>query len=589
MWLGAGCCAIRSACHQKARRGPRKSRRLARNLAKPEKTVPIGSFSFDLETEALMSNDGTKVPLRPQTARVLVMLASDPGKLATKDALMAAVWADTHVTDDSLVQCISEIRKALGAEDGKLLVTVPKRGYKLAAVSEQGSVEHGQVRDQISAPRGLLFGFRTRAVCVAAAAVLVLAIVVVASLLFRGSALKEPVTIAVLPFENLSADTEQDYLSLGLAEVLLTDLSRTKVMKVLSRNTTFGLRESPEEISETVRLFGATHLVDGSVQREGNQIRISVQLVQLSSGANVWAQRYDRELGDIFDIQDDVRTRIVDALSLTIAPEEKLRLLTAGTNEVSAYDLLLQGRYHEASLDRKGVTQAIELYRRALDVDPGYTEAYARLANMYDFSSRFGWGESPEADRTLALEMGERAVRLDPDNPFAHWSLGRILSRLGRSRNSRERAIDELRAAIAIDPNYADAFGFISLVYVGGAQKEKAQEAISTAFSLNRAPPSWYYQNRGIVSYFEGSYATAVEDFSISVEMNPTAAFAHLWLAAASAMAGDQDAAEWEIEEAKMLGEPTTVSDVLAANPIIQDPNLKKMYAKGLKKAGLPE
>ena len=564
-------------------------RRPKRNLVKPEKTVSIGSFSFDLETEALMSDDGTKVPLRPQTARVLGILASNPGKLASKDALMDAVWADTHVTDDSLVQCISEIRKALGAQDGKLLVTVPRRGYKLAAVLETVGVEHDQVRDHVSEPRGPLFGFRMRAVFMVAAAVLVLAIIVVASLMTREPLPKEPVTIAVLPFENLSDDTEQDYLSLGLAEDLLTDLSRTKVMKVLSRNTTFGLRDSPEEISETVRLFGATHLVDGSVQREGNQIRISVQLVQLSSGANVWAQRYDRELGDLFDIQDDVRTRIVDALSLTLAPEEKERLLTAGTNEVSAYDLLLQGRYHEASLDRTGVTRAIELYRRALDVDPGYTEAYARLANMYDFSSRFGWGENPEADRILALEMAERAVRLDPDSPFAHWTLGRILSRLGRSTNSQERAIDELRAAIAIDPNYADAFGFISLVYVGGAQQEKAREAISTAFGLNLAPPSWYYQNRGIISYFEGSYSAAVEDFSIAVEMNPTASFAHLWLAAALAMAGDQDAAEWEIDEASMFGEPTTVSDVLAANPIIQDANLKEMYATGLTKAGLPE
>jgi len=560
-------------------------------LAKPEKTISIGTFSFDLVAEALMSDDGTKVPLRPQTARVLSVVAADLGQTVTKESLMDAVWPDTHVTDDSLVQCISEVRKALGPEDGKLLVTVPKRGYKLAATAAPAAVKPDNLRHYVSRSRTPLSVFSARAISLAVAAVLVLAIALAAFIRTSASVPLEQETaiIAVLPFSNLSSDLEQDYLSLGLAEDLLTDLSRLSVLRVLSRNTTFGLRDSPDDVSNTVGHFGATHLVDGSVQREGNQIRISVQLVHLSSGANIWAQRYDRELGDLFEIQDDVRTRIVDALSLTLAASEQERLLTAGTNDVSAYDLLLQGRHHEASLDRAGVTRAIALYRRALDVDPGYTEAYARLANMYDFSSRFGWGKSPEADRTLAIEMAERAVRLDSDNPFAHWTLGRIISRLGRTANSRERAIDELLTAIEIDPNYADAFGFISLVYVGGAQQAKAGEAISTAFRLNHAPPSWYFQNRGIVSYFEGSYTAAVNDFLVAIEMNPTAAFAHLWLAAAYAMDGDQDAAEWEIQEASTIDEPTRVSDVLEANPIIQDPTFKKMYATGLRKAGLPE
>ena len=171
-------------------------------MAKPEKTVPIGSFSFDLETEALMSADGTKVSLRPQTARVLGMLASDPGKLATKDALIESVWADTHVTDDSLVQCISEIRKALGAEDGKLLVTVPKHGYKLASTSGPEGLERDHDRHDVSALRGPIFGFHRRAISVAAAAVLALAIILVASLMTRVPIPKEPVKIHFMTLRN---------------------------------------------------------------------------------------------------------------------------------------------------------------------------------------------------------------------------------------------------------------------------------------------------------------------------------------------------------------------------------------------------
>ncbi len=558
-------------------------------MTKTGKILSIGALKFDAETEGLIAPDGTNVPLRPQTARILVILAAHNGKLVTKDALMTAVWADTHVTDDSLVQCVSEIRRALGQDGAKLLVTVPRKGYRLTAETggETGCEDASDCglnvrRTWRSAPQPVR-------VLAAIVAVLILLFAFAGALRNRDVVSQEPVMIAVLPFENLSGDPEQDYLSSGLAEDLLTDLSRIGALKVLSRNTTFGLRNSSASIPDTIGQFGATHLVDGSVQREGGAIRISVQLVQLSSGANVWAQRYDRKLGDLFDIQDDVRTRIVEALALRLAPQEQKSFLNAGTDAVSAYDLLLQGRHQESSLDRVGVTRAITLYRRALDVDPGYTEAYARLANMYDFSSRFGWGESSEADRTLALEMAERAVRLDPDNPFAHWTLGRILSRLGRGPDSRARAVEELEAAIAIDPNYADAYGFISLVYVGGAQQETARDAIDTAFDLNQTPPSWYYQNRGIVSYFEGAFTEAVENFSIAVEMNPTAAFAHHWLAAAFAMAGDQVAAEWEIEEAHAIGEPGTVTAVLAANPIIQDPGFKEVYAKGLTEAGLPK
>ena len=235
------------------------------------------------------------------------------------------------------------------------------------------------------------------------------------------------------------------------------------------------------------------------------------------------------------------------------------------------------------------MTLAISFYRRAIDADPSYSRAYARLANMYDFSSRFGWGENSEADRALALEMAEQSVRLDPDDPFAHWTLGRVLSRLGRSASSRGRATEELERAIELDPNYADAYAFLSLIYVGAGQTEEARKAIATAFGLNPAPPSWYFQNRGIVHYFQELYEQAAEDFQVAVDQNPTAAFSRTWLAAAYAMAGNVEDAEWELEEAQALGEATTVTDVLTANPVIQHPEFRNTYAIGLKAAGLHE
>ncbi|RYH06445.1 tetratricopeptide repeat protein [Tropicimonas sp. IMCC6043] len=559
-------------------------------MTKPGKIVSIGSFSFDLEAEALLSPDGTNVALRPQTARVLGILAAEPGELVTKDSVMSAVWAETHVTDDSLVQCISEIRKALGPQDAGLLVTVPKQGYRLdarAAALEQ------QDENLLAAPTGkpsLSLWRRFAPVGLGAVALLfVLSAGAIVFLYGNDNVPSGKITIAVLPFENVSGDAEQDYLSSGLAEDLLTDLSRIDSIAVLSRTATFGLRSAMGISSDMMEALGADYLVDGSVQRDGGQIRISAQLVQLSTGENIWAERYDRRLGDLFEVQDDVRNQIIDALSVTLAWRDMARLSSPGTADIEAYDLLLRGRFHEASLTRDGVIRAISFYRQAIDADPSYSQAYARLANMYDFSARFGWGESSEADRALALEMAEQSVRLGPDYPFAHWTLGRVLSRLGRDASSRGRAMEELERAIELDPNYADAHAFLSLIYIGAGETEEARKAIATAFDLNPAPPSWYFQNRGIVNYFQGLYELAAGDFRGAVEQNPTAAFSRTWLAAAYAMSGNVDDAQWEIEEAMALGEVRTVTEVLAANPIIQHPEFRDIYTSGLQTAGLPD
>ena len=551
-------------------------------MAKAEKTVLIGSFSFDLEAEALMSDDGTKASLRPQTARVLGMLAAEPGQLVTKDTLMDAVWADTHVTDDSLVQCISEIRKALGPENGKLLVTVPKQGYRLV-VSEDGRPGTSSHTGTGDAPRSGLY----RVAIVVVALVTILAAVFAINSLNREPASRVPATVAVLPFLNLSDDAGQDYLSVGLAEDLLTDLSRSRDLKILSRSATFSYREVADAAARIHSELGATHLIDGSLQRDGDRIRISVQLVEADTGVSVWAERFDKEVGGLFDLQDEVRGKILNALSVELDLETN-SAVGVGTSDVSAYDLLLQGRYLEASLTKSGISRAIDLYKRAVDIDPTYGDAYARLANMYDFSSRFGWGESVEGDRALALELSERAIRFDPSNPFAYWTRARVLSRLDGSEESAEKAFAALETAIELDPDYADAYAFIALLHIGGGNAEAARLAIEAAFDLNPEPPSWYIRNRGIISYFEEDFEASIADFAKATELNPTAHFSRVWLAAALARADRLDDAAWELEEGLALGSPKTIDGILHSNEIIRDPAFRDAYVQGLRAAGVP-
>lgn len=554
-------------------------------MAKPEKSLAIGGFRFDPEKAVLTGPKGANVSLRPQTAQVLATLAAAPGQLVTKESLMGAVWPDTHVTDDSLVQCISEIRRALGPGEARLLVTVPRQGYRLEAVAGGRGAEDTADR-QSSPPRPM----RRVVLAVAAlVAVLVLSGGLAVHWLARGSSVAEPTRVAVLPFINMSGDPGQDYLAVGLAEDLLTDLARSRSLTVLSRSSTFGYRNSSDPAAGMHRALGATHLIDGSLQRDGDRIRISVQLVDAETGSSLWAERFDRRLEGLFDLQDEVRLKILEALNqeFQLEPGQSLQ---AGTSDVSAYDLLLQGRYLEASETRLNITRAIDLYKRAIDADPSYSDAYARLSNMYEISSRSGWSVSVEGDRALALEMAERAVRLDPDSPFAHWTKGRVVARLDRGEDAMTTSIAAFRTAIALDPRYADAYAYMALVYIGAGQAEEADAAIATAFDLNPEPQSWYYRNRGVIRFFEGDHGAAVEDLRKASDLNNLANSSRIWLAAALARDGQTEDAAWELEEALVNGRQNSVSAFLDWNDtLIRTAAFRDALAAGLKAAGMQD
>ena len=489
---------------------------------------------------------------------------------------MKEVWKDTFVTDDSLVQCVSEIRKALGPEDGKLLKTVPKQGYRLILPDQSSARQTGTV------------GRNPRMIILLAGAFLLAAILIAGAYFVRKAPSPENVTIAVLPFVNMSGDVRQDYLSIGLAEDLLTDLSKTGELTVLSRGSTFSLRQASNALVAEAGAIGATHLIDGSVQRIEDRIRISVQLVDTQNGVSLWAERYDRDLGDILRVQDEVRLRIFEALAIRLDLQDDA-IRAGGTGSASAYDLFLKGRHAEAALTREAVTSAISLYHQSIEADPSYSDAYARLANMYDFSARYDWSGNAERDRILAIEMAESAVRHGPENAFAYWSLGRVLSRLGEEADSPFQAMQALLKAIELDPGNADAYAFISLLYIGDGQIENAREAIETAFRLNDNAPAWYLQNAGIIAYFSADFSSAVGSFEAAVDQNPTAHFTRLWLAAAYAMDGNAGDAEWQVLEAESLGVPITVNEVITANSVIRHLPFKQAYAAGLRAAGLED
>lgn len=542
-------------------------------MTKSGAKTEIGGIEFDPARGLLRHPGGAERELRPQSAAVLSILVEHVGEVVPKSELMSRVWPDTFVTDDSIVQCISEIRKGLGPEGGTVLRTVPKVGYVLRADPGPRRESKRQALRRAAA-----------AAAVIAAALLPLFIVLQSWMPASGD---RPV-LAVLRLDNLGG-ADDAYFAEGLSEDLLTDLSQIPSIDVLSRTASFALRGEGPGAQAAARERGATHLVEGSVRRDGGSLRINVQLVATADGRSLWADRYDRDFGDLFALQDEVREKIVSALAVELAPHETDRIVERRPSEMRAYDLLLRGRHAESEITRDGIRRAAAFYEAALDVDPGYGAAHARLATMYDFLARFGWGDTPGEDRRRALGHARQAVALDPGNPYSHWVYGRILARrVDQGLETRREAIAALETALRLDPDFADAHAFLALLRLADGRAEDAAAAIELAFSHAPEAPYWYYQNRAIISYMAGRYAAAVADLEVAAIQSPSAPYTRTWLAAAYARSGDVAAAEWEIEEALLLGSADTADGVLRANSIFHRPEQLDAYREGLMLAGMP-
>jgi len=399
----------------------------------------------------------------------------------------------------------------------------------------------------------------------------------------------DKLSIAVLPFNNLSGDKSQEYFADGMSEDLITDLSKISGLLVVARNSTFAYKGQQFDIRDVARELGVRYVVEGSVRKASGRVRITAQLIDADTGLHVWADRYDRELNDIFALQDEVRQRIIEALQLKLTGTDKHRLDHQGTTNVAAYDLFLQGREFESMFSREGLAEALRLYSQAIEIDPNYSDAYARMANVHGATVTLGLADDVDKARSTAISLAERAVEIDAENPFAHWSLGQILFRVDNSLpNAFVRSIAELERAIEIDPNYADVYAQLSYNYSSDGRFEIARQSIKTAMRLNPRYPFWYLIGRGRIYYMQKNYTAAIADLEAAEERNPAVTFSKWMLAAAYAQAGRIDDAEWQIEEIQNNGFNLNVDDVLRILALQRQVDIDH-YREGLIKAGLPD
>ncbi len=407
----------------------------------------------------------------------LVFLAQNAGRVVSKDEILSAVWPDTFVSEVALTRNIHQLRQALEdeIESPRYIETVHKKGYRLIAPV---GCEDGR-----SARRRRLIYLGS-----AGTAFLLVALAVAAWVLWRtrDEPAREP-SIAVLPFENLGPNPGDQYFADGITDEIITRLSGIRRLKVVSRTSCMLYRKPRKGLRAIAEELGVSTVLEGTVRREGDRLRITAQLIDARTDRHIWSDVYDREGTGLFEIQIEVARLIVSALGLELSPTEMERLEARPTMSLSAYDFYLRGReYYRRYTDRDN-ENAIALFKRALDVDPDFALAHAGLADcygqkVYQFGYSSNWLES-------AIQMGLKAVDLDPSSAEGHKALGLAYA----IRGSYTQALEAYRTALEINPNYHPAISNMAVILEDQGRLAEAMDLCMRSLALNpRAPVSYF-------------------------------------------------------------------------------------------------
>jgi adenylate cyclase len=351
-------------------------------------------------------------------------------------------------------------------------------------------------------------------------------------------------SLAVLPFTNMSSNPEQEYFADGFTDCLITEVSRLPGLFVISRQSSFIYKKAVKRAEEIGRELGVKYLLEGSVQRSGEWVRITVQLVDTVSGAHVWAERYDRELKDIFALQDDVTQRIATVLQVKLAGNEDYRFGHSGTANLEAHDALLRGLERFWVYTRESSEEAKAHFSEAIRLDPGYAAAHAWLARTLIFQWVVLW-EPREEVLELAYEHARMAVDIDPQLPYAHSVLGWAQC----WRKDGNAAIASSRRAVELDRNNADAYFFLAITLAVSDRATEALHCVENGMRLNPHPSAFNQLTLGFCLFILGDYKQAIAAFRRGIEVAEPFIPNHTWLCVTYTLLGDDEEARAEREK----------------------------------------
>lgn len=391
-------------------------------------------------------------------------------------------------------------------------------------------------------------------------------------------------SIVVLPFANMSRDLEQEYFSDGITEDIITDLSKVSGLLVIARNSAFVYKDKAVNVPQVCRDLGVRFALEGSIRKAGNRVRVTAQLIDGSTGGHLWAERYDRDLTDIFDVQDDVTRHIVGALKVTLSDAEKSRIAGGGTRSVEAHDLFLKGRELMVGLkkDREIFDRWMACFRRAVELDPDYSAAYAGLSMGYCLDHQNRWSDKPELSLGEAERFADVAIAKDDKNPFAHH----VASMVAMSRKDYRRWADESERALSLNPNYAPGIVGRGILYIYTGEPTKAIPYIERAMRLDPTVPAQYLHFLGTAYFVAGDYESAAKMFKDRIAANPHTDLSRAFLASALGHLGRAEEARRVWQELKEINPRYSFADHMDRLPF-KDAADAERIAEGVRKAGL--
>jgi TolB-like protein/DNA-binding winged helix-turn-helix (wHTH) protein/Tfp pilus assembly protein PilF len=549
----------------------------------PTTRLYFGPFELDPHTGELWKS-GQPVKLPPQPTKLLIFLASRPGELVTRDEIKESLWdADTFVDfEQGLNFCIKKIRSALGdsADQPEFIQTLPRRGYRFIGSAPTGS----PAVPLATAPRRRKTALSFGLVFLAAAGVTVTLIFAfdwhrLRDRWFAGAGARQIQSLAVLPLRNLSTDPEQEYFSDGMTDELITDLAKSGRLRVISHTSVERYKNTKRPLPEIARELGVDAVVEGTVMRSGERVRITAQLIDARSDRHLWADSYERDVRDVFGLQDEVAQRIAREVGANLIVGDQTRPASKRAVDPAAYEAYLKGNFYWNQLTCDGFNKGREYFQQAVGEDPNFAPAYVGLAESY--FTLADWGCSREAElvsksRAAAL----KAIELDPNSGPAHAWLGKLAFFY---EWNLPKAESELKRAIELAPHYP----YSHLIYAVFLETVgRPQDGLAEMRRAKEIDPTSQLANviSIFVFYLAREYDQAIEQGNKTIELYPASAGAYDWLGASYEKKGLYDQANAAYLKAKEL-EGAPQKDLAPYQSAYQKSGIRGYWQKELEAA----
>lgn len=588
-----------------------------------------------------LHRNGVPVPLEPKVFDVLVYLLQHRDRVVSKDELLDKLWPGQVVGENALTRCIRAARLAVGDDRTKQSVIETQHGRGYRFIGEVVSKEE-EDRHRANGENGLVFSIqglaanghrlessvqspesegqksleidqtldarpktldvsvparpRSSTKFVLLAIGMVLLGVVFAAIRYWSTSssslqiltsppqalpLPDKPSIIVLPFVNLSGDPSQEYFSDGVTEELTSTLSRVSSLFVIARTSAFTYKGKAVKVQEISREMGVRYLLEGSVQKADGHVRISVQLVDAVTGGHVWSSHYDRELRDIFALQDDIGRKVATALKVNLTSDEQERFRRFPTTNLEAYDYLLRGWESYWQETKEANTQARQLFEHAIALDPQYAAAYAGLSSTYLKDWMWQWSQDRQT-LERAFDTAQKSLTLDDTLPLAYM----VVASVYQKKNQHEEAIAAAQRAIALNPNNATAYMALADQMGMAGRPEEGIALAKTAMRLNPHYPSWYLLQLGSNYHQAWRNEEAIATLKRFLLYYPNSLNAHIMLTCSYSDAGREKEARAEATEVVRLS-PNFKTEVWRQNQFWKDSKEMERHLNNLRKAGL--